>query len=790
MQNESLVTRMEHVSDVVDHLVKEQQLVGRFPCRFVFVNSLSVYNDLTSQLRNKADKSLFLSDDKYCHGDDVIPRLDEITNEIAQSQDVAFVLEPFGEYLRLAENNLTFTQKIKSLLTIECSSRTRVWIPIFCGKSILFSAVGQLNFRYENAFFEITSDKISHFALNVCPPSIKGTSGTTFMGLKQWLHAWEKLNAESGSLLLTRHVTLFSPSGEMYAVNVIKDPFSFLQEKLSDAGSLHREMGSEYQWGWLAGKINAKTTTVDSLIKMALNVQEFKPLDILAKWNDGIIDENSKWIFWLWYQKGGISGGDYISYAVATASSADYIPRRIEVAILDEGMRNNLDVAQEQRKNALRLFRDKKRSKEFWEKFELISDDHHKMKLLTDYTKEERVAIIKTASDLLRKMPHHAGVFELIKRVYPVLAIYLKHTSLSEYTSFSAYFDKYRLLKIQDIFDSALDDLYSKSSLLEVTNRHELLKSVRKNNEFTLIIDGLGLEWLDLLLYFVKARMPSVKYNIHIGAANIPTVTSANHFWDDWENSSYKKDDRLDAKSHIKDKSDGIDPFDLTELQFSIINEIANDIAELLESRGHLIVTSDHGLSRMAAIHFHQLNPTLPPHGAEVRNFGRFCLVSEGYNNSNPNCYRDGEVLVMVTHEHFVFSGNLSGETHGGMTPEEYLVPVITFSHPNAASHVHEVVVSPAPEINLYESKVNLLPNKNAEFIVESSLDLKSIKGKISSEIVEGTIVSARKWKLSFSNLRAGGSYELIVYPDSSAKFSKKFNVAILRHGLIVEDDF
>src|SRR5690606_38144455 len=45
------------------------------------------------------------------------------------------------------------------------------------------------------------------------------------------------------------------------------------------------------------------------------------------------------------------------------------------------------------------------------------------------------------------------------------------------------------------------------------------------------------------------------------------------------------------------------------------------------------------------------------------------------------------EYLVMITHEHYAFSGNAAGgnrddnavfgEIHGGMTPEEYLVPVV-----------------------------------------------------------------------------------------------------------------
>ena len=790
MQNDSLVIKSATVTEVANSLTEEQALVGRFPCRFIFVNALAQYKELITILRNKADKTLFLSSEQFCHGEDVVPKLDEVTNEIANSKDTAFLLEPFGEYLRLAENNTGFAQKVKSLLTIQCSSRTRVWIPVFCGKSILFSIVGQLNFRYDNAFYEVANDSASLFSLNVCSPNIKSVGKSAFTGIKSWFQIWESLQVESGTTLLTRHASLFSPADGFYSVNVIKDPFSFIQSKLNDAGSLNKAMGTDAQWGWLAGEINATTTTVDTLIKKALNVLSFNPMDILARWNDNVIDDNNKWLFWLWYHKGTISGSDYLSYAISSAQTVDFIPRRIEVAILDDEMRNNLDDAQEQRKNALRLFREEKRSKEFWEKFALISDDYRKLKILTDFTKKERVEIIRIAGSLLRNMTNHTMLLSVIKKVYPVLATYLECTKLSEYSDFSAYFDKYRLLKIQDVFDSDVDTLFSKSSLLSVESRHKILKSIRKSNDFTLIVDGLGIEWIDLLLYFVKQKAPYIRCDINIGSVNIPSTTKANHFWDEWDISSYKKDDHLDAKSHIKDKSDGIDPFALTELQFSIIKNLAAEIAEQLESRDRLIVTADHGLSRMAAIHFRQLNATLPPSGAEVKDFGRYCIVSQGYNNSNPNCYKDGNILAMVTHDHFSFSGNLSGETHGGMTPEEYLVPVLLFSHNDSNIHEQTSFAQQPPEIRLVDSKITIPAGGDASFIIESSEDLKSLKGKIAAEIVEGYMLTSRKWRLTFKTIRSGNTYTLSAFPNNNAGLAVNFDVEVLRKGLVVEDDF
>lgn len=256
------------------------------------------------------------------------------------------------------------------------------------------------------------------------------------------------------------------------------------------------------------------------------------------------------------------------------------------------------------------------------------------------------------------------------------------------------------------------------------------------------------------------------------------------------EPSTYKKDDHLDAKSHIKDKSDGVDPFALTELQFSIIKVLADEIAELLESHERVIVTADHGLSRMAAIHFRQLNATLPPSGAEVKDFGRYCIVPSEHNNANPNCYKDGNILAMVTHDHFSFSGNLSGETHGGMTPEEYLVPVFLFSRSTSNTQNHSILVQLPPDVNLIDSKITIPAGGNATFVVVSDDDLKSLKGKIGTEIVEGHMLTKRKWQVTFNSLRSGNSYTLSLFPNNNAGFCKNFDVEVLRKGLVVEDDF
>jgi hypothetical protein len=120
-------------------------------------------------------------------------------------------------------------------------------------------------------------------------------------------------------------------------------------------------------------------------------------------------------------------------------------------------------------------------------------------------------------------------------------------------------------------------------------------------------------------------------------------------------------------------------------------------VGEMLKKVNRAIVTGDHGSSRLAALLFHDSGnfAVEPPKNAIVRSFGRFVeLKDDSYVSLTPSMERtelDGKhFVVMKTYEHFKQSGNaaggntdenaVAGEVHGGMTPEEYLVPVFVVS--------------------------------------------------------------------------------------------------------------
>lgn len=778
------------IAKVVAFLEEERKLKGRFPCRLVFISTLPQYKELILAFRAKNAKTVRLSESLYCSGDETFPKLSAVVDYITKAANETFLIEGFGEYLRLAEGKPKFEQQVKSLLAIEAISNKRVWIPVFCAKESFFKMVGQLDPRYDNAFYEVDPpvEGVVPFKVSVYSKElISGRNSSARVGLRAWFKSWEDLSVTSGEVLYTQKAALFTATDGDYEVRIIADSFAYIQEKLSDAGSLSVAMGSKFQWGWLANEITNATMTVEQLMKKVLNVHRFRPEDILARWNEpGDNRENCHWIFWLWYHRDTNVGADYFAYAISKAETPDEIPISIETAILDEAFKNNVDAAQVQRRVVLPYFKQEKRSKKFWDGFACIVDNYLKLKLLTDQTKEERVCIIKLVGEMLLNGERMDDILFVLNKSFPVLAFYLSDSNIIAESGFAVYFEEYKKQKIENIFDSRIDSYIHKSELLSIMPRNEALKNVKRPGDFTLWIDGMGLEWVDLLLKFVSQKDLKIKATFKAAAAKLPTITFANKDWDTWSEESYRKDDRLDSKSHIKDKSDGVDPAALIDQQFQIIENLADDIIGLVAEKGRVIVTADHGLSRLAAIHFHKCNPiSIPAEGSSCQSC-RFCHVPTGHTYVAEKFYKFDKTLVMVTHDHFGVPGYIPGETHGGMTPEEYLVPVLTFAKEESVGV--KTPMGKLVEYKLLNSDAKQNVAKETVYKIEGN-GLASLKGKANNEKVSGVKIDDQTWELTFKTLRSGMSYELEIYPNNIAD-GKRYQISVSRRGLVIEDDF
>jgi hypothetical protein len=778
------------VLEIAAELKRESKISSRYPVRVVFTNSFTNYVQLVKHLQENADQSLLLS--KFCGGNDTIPDLDAMIAEVKNLPEQTILITAFGEYFRMAIKSEKCLPKFHSLFNTESNSKKRIWIPLFCAKEYFDDLMGALNERqFGNVFFIQDENDISSFSVNVFSPdfAVSEKTETTSNGLKDWLENWETIKIKSGHTLITKRHSLFDNTIGLYEITKVISPYQYIKSKIADFDKVNELLGTATQWQKLAKYLKDTVKTIRQLILTALNILEFDPYDILNKWDTLDADGSfGKWLFWLWYQLDGSVGTDYVSYAVSKSKSFVETTKNIELGITSfSGNLSDKEQWIEERRKALKLLRITI-SKDFWIEFNKIEDDRQKLKILSANTFAEKVKIIEVISHMLKSGKTYTDFNIILKEKYLDLCFYLNNSIDCVDSDLQDYFSYYRRLKIQDDFESEIEYFRQKCDIHSIKARgNELNKIAASRDAFYLWIDGMGIEWVGMLINKIKTIDASIECHADVAQANVPTTTEANKVWDKMD-LPYFKYDKLDSQSHIKDKSDISSYFEVVARQFDIISEIAKKAVELLDSEGKdtLIITADHGLSRLAAKAFHALSGyDTPTKGAKVENLGRYCILEDNKIVNVPKTYREDNFLMFQSHDHFICSGNAPGEIHGGVTPEEFLVPIITVSR----NKKNEPVKIEQIGYKLTTCDIKLNAEGEAVFDVELEKSIHSLEASVGSQRGICTKINDTLWQVKFGALLPGKKYLLSVLPNRL--YNSILNeVTVERRGMIVDDDF
>ena len=398
---------------------------------------------------------------------------------------------------------------------------------------------------------------------------------------------------------------------------------------------------------------------------------------MLARFNDLSDDELN--LLMMWYKL--YPSDDYYTYAIGKAATVVGITISLRDSIFD--LPKLTDTYIQQRTAALRVL-DVSYSDEYFAKLDKVSAPESRLMMLTYRTLSERAFAVKTVSGLLRSGADINAIVDQIKTDYPDLAEYLKPEP-DHGNEVARYFNWYRRSKL---INRPNTDVPCSIDFDSIDSRNKVMQLNGTADSLPFWVDGLGAEWIPVLLSRLSMLGFAVDVKTTVTKALLPTETEYNHKW----TAESKKWDRLDKLSH-NGMPDDNDYFLCIARQLEIMNEIVEHVGEMLKKVNRVIVTGDHGSSRLAALLFHDaMNFAVePPKNAVVRSFGRFVeLKDDSYVSLMPSMEHtelDGKhYIVMKTYEHFKQSGNaaggntdenaVAGEVHGGMTPEEYLVPV------------------------------------------------------------------------------------------------------------------
>ena len=675
-----------NISEIVSKISSERQTPGRFPTRLIFVHDFADYLSLVSELKSICDVVIDLAD--FTKGD-VLPNFKNYKNEIAKHAGKQLLLLTFGEYFRICvkrERDKT-TAKFPGIWEQQQSKSavTKYIIPIFGSREIFDSIMPIQDERQQRFIWELNASSYeSEYSLAIYSPDFAGAITVDASNLQEWFQKWTTFWGDKSRNSFSLQTKLYRYAETTYGgvrQSVIDEPFAYVASLVSDGEKLKKEYGDNEFWKRIAQNVRQNMPFSDT-IKYLLNIgHSFDPISVLSRFNE--LSDTELNLLMLWYKL--YPSDDYYNYAINKAGSVAVIPASLRDSIFE--LSKVTDAFIQQRTAALRVL-DIPYSEEYFAKLDKVAAPESRLMMLTYRTLAERAYAVKTVSWLLRNGADVYSIVEQLKNYYPDLAEYLKPDNNST-SEIALYFNWYRWSKL---INRPNTDVPCYIDFDTFDSRNKVMQQNSTSDCLPFWVDGLGVEWTPVILSGLNLLGIEVLTKSVVAKAVLPTETEFNHKW----TAQDKKWDRLDKLSH-NGMPDDKDYFLCIARQLEIMDEIVKHVGEMLTKVNRVIITGDHGSSRLAALLFHDTEnfAVAPPKNAIVRSFGRFVeLKDDSYVSLTPSMERaefEGKhFIVMKNYEHFKQSGNaaggntdenaLAGEVHGGMTPEEYLVPVLVVS--------------------------------------------------------------------------------------------------------------
>ncbi len=679
---------------VIGQLTKEKQegLSSRFPCRAIMVKNLKQYCELLAKLQTIPDTNMVPSRLLFPAAD-LMPQYDALLGE--QFRDQWLILPGVSEYLRLFGASEAEKQRFGALWRYQApaDSTGRILIPLWgCEAQWHDKSLRLVNdIRRDEDYFNCIDNDEAEEAMEIIVLSNKfeqyksklySLNGQFFTGLQEWYAYWSSpVPTRKDYVLMTGRENSVQAADGSISIRVIKDTLSFIRETMENGHILTRENCPPAATDLLF-EFALKGETVENAIAAALNIHSITGQDIAGKWS--ILSTGQKQLVKLWYTLH--SDDSYFSHCVLKAASeADLFDRILsDIFPLRLGHPDWVEESQD-----LVSLMGLQKGREFFEALDEIPDFSSRLPFLRGKSKEEHIYLLHMTGLWARQDVDDLLENKQLESLYPELFAYLEHEGSAVDADLREYLSRYKAHKLANTLPEDEGLHFAGADPDAYDYRYSVLSDALTDDCLVLWVDAMGMEWSSLLVHELKKLPDTHIDSVRITQAALPTETSFNSQWLQMA-VPHEKLDKLDKLAH-KGIVDDPDYYACVEEQLSFISELAHKyVKDCLRNYRRVILTGDHGTSRLAARFFHK-RPGMPvPPGASVFSHGRYCSGT-GSAVADPNLRSvngaDGTVYsVYSNYDHFTSPGfaagvddenALYGEIHGGASPEEMLVPVI-----------------------------------------------------------------------------------------------------------------
>ncbi len=718
---------------LIEIVENDFQNLSRFPVRFVFVNGFLAWRELFTYFSN-VFTIYELSD--ACRGKDTIPDRDIVfskvrdllTNNNSVTEKIALL--PVAEVLRIRKDAFP----IRELATLQTSqSYSRVIVPLLWPSPSVQDELNMIN-RYRSGIIpvmEIKSTGINKLQI-VSSASIAEKGSKVAHGIREYLEIWEKGGNENVTLVTEQACNVATVSGDFSVVSFC-NAFDRLS-RISNFGLIEQHWGSESNWQWLFDELNGRKN-LSEFISYKLNMNTYNPEKLIHAW--GKFNTDLRWLVLLWAKLVDMASVDFYNTLLKNTKepgqfvkTITLIPFYQELGLEDITQRTELMV--ELKIQHLDQY--------FWHLYSNLDDTIEMLRVLPGVGERDSNEILKCVSELVLKNIPKQNWLQIIEKTHNDLYLYLTYRPFDN-NFVALYMRSYVFSRVSDtLFPELLQlgEKWQQQNLYCFPTRNSVLEEVAESEEVVLWIDALGLEWAPLLQRKLQAR--GLKVKMQIARATLPTITEENKI----KNGKCISKD-LDKIAH--DSSYGTFPKAFSK-QFKVIDEISDKIKQICSRDGRVIVASDHGLTRFAA----RQERIDVPEGYESNYRGRFAEIITGASLASEITNRwivENKRVILRGHSIFAGSTRASGETHGGASLEESLVPIFVVHESDdvpleISDYTRVLEVSPKGEIKI--SLTLSSPRAENVFLQVKTLDV----------ILKGEKIKALGWEFISTSMQSG----------------------------------
>ena len=682
------------IKEVVSGFQREKQeaVTSRFPCRAIMVKNVKRYCELLSELKKISDIHIVQVSELFSNAD-VMPRFENL--KAAQYQNQWVILTGISEYLRLFSKKEQLDRRFASLWSYQApaSSTGRIIIPLWGCEAQWFDSALNLtgDLRQQDFYYDCSDPDEPEQKMNLMILSgvfekyvakLDALQGNLKIGLQDWFDYWTDPSADQENfVLLTKRCNSIVTTNGKVSIHVVADTLAFIKEHMPGAEILTADNCTADMQNILLD-YSLKGMALDAALLKVLNVSIFSGVDIMGKWKN--MPESHKQFVELWLNMH--PEDSYTNHCFRNARNIVEIPDAIMLEIFNVRQDKPEWVDEYHQLMSVMAIEPDER---FFDELDKIPVYETRLDFVTGNSKKERIYLIRMVGKWMKVDYEQVSASTKLRQIYPELFFYLNHTIHQKDVDIKGYMSRYKAHKLENTLPED-DDVYFAGFQTDVyDNRYSILADNVDSDTVILWIDALGVEWLPLLNWSITENCDGTISSISVGQAALPTETCFNDLWNSMD-TPYRKLDKLDKLAH-KGVIDEPDYYACIEEQLSFVAGVHKQINDLLKKHHRVIVTGDHGTSRLAARFFHVKDGFSAPNNATVYSHGRYCKVAEsvGYAMTNTRMFKraDGmQYIVYTNYDHFKQSGfaagedddnAIYGEVHGGATPEEMLVPII-----------------------------------------------------------------------------------------------------------------